>query len=73
MIQRMQDCATGGLRRTASNNLATPPWSTVRKAALIRQADGTDAATTGKYLVVWRRQDNGQWLIHADIAKSDDL
>jgi ketosteroid isomerase-like protein len=40
--------------------------------SLIRRADGTDAAASGKYLVVWRRQDNGQWLIHADIANSDD-
>ena len=40
--------------------------------SLIRQTDGTDAAATGKYLVVWRRQANGQWLIHADIANNDD-
>jgi len=40
--------------------------------SLIKQTDGTDATATGKYLVVWRRQANGQWLIHADIANNDD-
>jgi len=39
---------------------------------LIKQPDGTDAAASGKYLVVWRRQAAGHWLIHADIANSDD-
>jgi len=41
-------------------------------STLIKQPDGTDAAASGKYLVVWRRQAAGHWLIHADIANSDD-
>jgi len=41
-------------------------------STLIKQRDGTDAAGSGKYLVVWRRQAAGHWLIHADIANSDD-
>jgi len=41
-------------------------------STLIKQPDGTDAAASGKYLVVWRRQAGGHWLIHADIANSDD-
>jgi len=41
-------------------------------STLIKQRDGTDAAASGKYLVVWRRQAAGHWLIHADIANSDD-
>jgi ketosteroid isomerase-like protein len=40
--------------------------------SLIRQTDGTDAVASGNYLVVWCRQANGQWLIHADVANSDD-
>jgi ketosteroid isomerase-like protein len=38
---------------------------------LMRQPNGTDAADKGKYLVVWRRHADGQWLIHADVANSD--
>ena len=38
---------------------------------LMRQPNGTDAADKGKYLVVWRRQKDGRWLIHADVANSD--
>jgi len=38
---------------------------------LMRQPNGTDAADRGKYLVVWRRQADGRWLIHADVANSD--
>jgi ketosteroid isomerase-like protein len=41
-------------------------------STLIRQPDGADAVSSGKYLVVWRRQANSRWLIHADIANSDD-
>jgi len=39
---------------------------------LIRRPNGTNDAASGKYLVVWCRQADGQWLIHADIANSDD-
>jgi ketosteroid isomerase-like protein len=38
---------------------------------LMRQQNGTDVAERGKYLVVWRRQTDGRWLIHADVANSD--
>ena len=41
-------------------------------STLIRQPNGPDAAASGKYLVVWRRQADGRWLIHADISNSDD-
>lgn len=38
---------------------------------LMRLPNGKDAADKGKYLVVWRRQTDGRWLIHADVANSD--
>jgi ketosteroid isomerase-like protein len=38
---------------------------------LMRQPNGTEAHDNGKYLVVWRRQADGRWLIHADVANSD--
>jgi len=40
--------------------------------SFVRQKDGTDVSVSGKYLVVWRRQADGHWLIHADIANSDE-
>jgi ketosteroid isomerase-like protein len=41
-------------------------------SAVLKQPNGTDIADTGKYLVVWRRQADGGWLIHADVANSDN-
>jgi ketosteroid isomerase-like protein len=38
----------------------------------LKQPNGTEIADTGKYLVVWRRQADGGWLIHADVANSDN-
>ena len=36
----------------------------------ILAADG-QAADKGKYVVIWRRDDSGRWLIHRDIWASD--
>lgn len=30
--------------------------------------DGQKTEATGKYMTVWKRQENGQWLIEADIG-----
>jgi ketosteroid isomerase-like protein len=40
-------------------------------SAVMRQPNGTDVSDKGKYLVVWRRQADSRWLIHADVANSD--
>lgn len=40
-------------------------------SAVLKQPNSDDIADTGKYLVVWRRQADGGWLIHADVANSD--
>lgn len=38
---------------------------------LMRQPNGKEVRDIGKYLVVWRRQTDGRWLIHADVANTD--
>lgn len=32
------------------------------------EADGQKTEATGKYMTIWKRQDDGQWLIVADIG-----
>jgi hypothetical protein len=59
----------GELNRTALSSVATSLWNTAHAAPV--WGNRTDVSDKGKYLVVWRRQTDGRWLIHADAAYSD--
>jgi uncharacterized protein (TIGR02246 family) len=52
----------------ASGDLA---WETGTFALEMKDARGKPATTTGKYVVVWKKQPGGQWKAVADIFNTD--